>query len=220
MIEPMSDPIADQQAKWSRTFESRADFLGSQPSEAGRAALARFSGANAREVLELGPGQGRDTLLFAGAGLRVIAIDYAEPGLAQIMTSAVAAGVDSMVRPVVADVRATLPVPDGSVDACYAHMLLSMDLTTAEIEHVVGEVRRVLSPGGLFVYTVRTTVDAHFGAGVDHGDHRWEMGGFIVHFFDRALIDRLAAGWEVVDVSDLEEGRLPRRLAAVTMRKV
>jgi hypothetical protein len=66
---------------------------------------------------------------------------------------------------------------------------------------------------------VRTTADAHFGIGIDHGDDRWEMGGFIVHFFDRQLIDRLASGWELLAVDAFEEGKLPRRLAAVTMRK-
>jgi hypothetical protein len=69
------------------------------------------------------------------------------------------------------------------------------------------------------VYSVRTTSDAHYRAGVDHGDDRWEMGGFVVHFFDRALVERLTDGWELVEVVEREEGKLPRRLYAVTMRK-
>ncbi len=219
MIELVTDPIADQYEKWTATFSARPDFLGSEPSEPGRAAMARFAEAGVEELLELGPGQGRDTLLFASADMRVCALDYAEPGLAQIRAKAEAAGVGSAVRTLVADVRVPLPLVDGSVDACYAHMLLCMALTTGEIERLVGEVRRVLRPKGLFTYTVRTTADAHFGAGVDHGDDRWEMGGFIVHFFNRALIDRLAVGWELLEVAEHEEGKLPRRLAAVTMRK-
>jgi SAM-dependent methyltransferase len=215
----MADPIADQSEKWTATFAARPDFLGAEPSEPGRAALARFASAGVGELLELGPGQGRDTLLFAGAGLRVIALDYAEPGLAQIRAKAEAAGVGPAIRTVVADVRRPLPLAAGTIDACYAHMLLCMALTTAEIERLVAEVGRVLRPEGLFVYTVRTTADAHFGVGADHGDDRWEMGGFIVHFFDRPLIDRLATGWELVDVVEYEEGKLPRRLAAVTMRR-
>lgn len=215
----MRDPIADQHAKWSETFAGRPDFLGSEPSEPGRAALARFAGAEPAEVLELGPGQGRDTLLFAAAGLRVIAFDYAEAGLAQIAAKANAAGLGALITTQVGDVREPLPMPSESLDACYAHMLFCMALTTAELERLAAEVRRVLRPGGLLVYTVRTTADAHFRAGTDHGDDRWETGGFIVHFFDRALIDRLSAGYEILEVRDYEEGRLPRRLAAVTMRR-
>jgi SAM-dependent methyltransferase len=213
------DPITNQSEKWAATFDARPDLLGSEPSEPGHAALARFAAAGVREILELGPGQGRDTLLFAGAGLRVTALDYAEPGLAQIAAKAEATSSSRLIRTLAGDVRRPLPLPNGSVDACYAHMLLCMALTTDEIVRLVGEVRRVLRPGGLFVFTVRTTADAHFGMGVDHGDDRWEMGGFIVHFFDRKLIDRLAEGWDVLDIADHEEGRLPRRLAAITMLK-
>jgi SAM-dependent methyltransferase len=215
----VADPIASQSEKWAATFDTRADFLGAEPSEPGRAAVARFAADGARELLELGPGQGRDTILFAASGLQVIALDYAEPGLAQIRGKAEEAGLGSVIKTLVGDVRQPLPLTDQSVDAGFAHMLLCMALTTLEIEGLVGEVRRVLRPGGVFVYTVRTTDDAHFGVGIDRGDDRWEMGGFIVHYFDRRLIHRLAKGWQLLEVSEYLEGRLPRRLAAVTMRK-
>jgi SAM-dependent methyltransferase len=216
----VADPIADQREKWSMTFTARPDFLGSEASEPGRAAAERFSAARVADILELGPGQGRDTLLFAGLGFQLIAVDYAEAGLAQITAKAEAAGLAASIRTVLGDVRDPLPLPDASFDACYSHMLLCMALATAEIERLVGEIRRVLRPGGLVVYTVRTTTDAHFGAGIDHGENRWESDGFIVHFFDRELIHRLADGFEILEVAEHEEGRLPRRLAAVTMRKL
>lgn len=62
-------------------------------------------------------------------------------------------------------------------------MLLCMALSTEEIHAQVTEVRRVLRPGGVFVYTVRHTGDAHYGADTGHGDDIWEHGGFAVHFF-------------------------------------
>jgi hypothetical protein len=39
-----------------------------------------------------------------------------------------------------------------------------------------------------------------------------------VHFFSRALVDRLADGWTRPDVAAFEEGELPRRLWRVTQR--
>jgi hypothetical protein len=54
--------------------------------------------------------------------------------------------------------------------------------------------------------------DAHYGTGTSHGDSMFENGGFIVHFFDRALVDRLATGFTLLDLSAFEEGSLPRRL--------
>ena len=84
---------------------------------------------------------------------------------------------------------------------------------------LVGEVCRVLRPTDTFVYTVRHTGDAHYGAGIGHGGDIWEYGGFAVHFFPRRLVDELAEGWDPNEVLAFEEGELPRRLWRVTQRK-
>ena len=94
-----------------------------------------------------------------------------------------------------------------------------MAFTTPELEALVGEVRRVLGPGGLCVYTVRTTKDADYGNGIHRGVDLYESNGFIVHFFDRAKVDRLARGFELVAVDEFEAGALPRRLFRVVMKK-
>lgn len=93
------------------------------------------------------------------------------------------------------DVREPLPLPDASVDAVFAHMLLCMALSTKEIHTLMNEIRRVLRPGGTFVYTVRHTGDAHYGTGTTHGDDIYEHGGFAVHFFDRDLMIRRYIIW-------------------------
>jgi SAM-dependent methyltransferase len=98
-------------------------------------------------------------------------------------------------------------------------MLLCMALSTKQIQAIVGEVRRVLRPGGVFVYTVRHTGDAHFSAGIAHGDNIFEYGGFAVHFFDRDLVDALAAEWTLNEVHGFEEGELPRRLWRITQTR-
>jgi SAM-dependent methyltransferase len=115
-------------------------------------------------------------------------------------------------------VREPLPFDDDAFDACYSHMLFCMALTTAELERLAGEVLRVVRPGGLVVYTVRHTGDAHFGTGTPRGEAAFEHGGFVVHFFDRPLVERLAAGFELVGLEPFEEGALPRRLWRVVMR--
>ncbi|MFD4507101.1 methyltransferase domain-containing protein [Streptomyces sp. NPDC058457] len=129
----------------------------------------------------------------------------AHPGMYGEKPSAPAVqGVAELVTTVVHDVRDPLPLADACVDAVFAHMLLCMALSTEEIHALVGEVRRVLRPGGVLVYTVRHTDDAHYGAGIAHGDDIFEHDGFAVHFFPRRLVDALADGW------NLAEGRCTR----------
>ncbi|MGG7575408.1 class I SAM-dependent methyltransferase [Streptomyces sirii] len=210
---------AGQLRHWQSTYTAHPGMYGAQPSAPAVHAAAVFRAAGARDVLELGAGQGRDALFFAHEGFTVQATDFSPPGLEQLRAAARAQHVDERVTTAVHDVREPLPLPDATVDAVFAHMLLCMALTTEEILGLVDEVRRVLRPGGVFVYTVRHTGDAHYGAGTAHGDGVYEHGGFAVHFFDRALVDALAEGWALEEVHAFDEGDLPRRLWRVTQAR-
>lgn len=178
-----------------------------------------FNADGVQRVLELAAGHGRDTLYFAGQGFTVVATDFSDVAVAQLRRSAQARGVSARVQPIVHDLRQPLPVKTGSIDGAFAHMALCMALSTSEIHAVVAEVGRVLRPGGKFIYTVRHTGDAHYGAGQAHGDDIFECAGFAVHFFRRELVARLATGWVLEEVHDFEEGELPRRLWRVTVTK-
>ncbi|MCI3238186.1 class I SAM-dependent methyltransferase [Streptomyces spinosisporus] len=163
-----------------------------QHSPHARYAAGVFRAAGARTVLALGTGDGEDALFLAREGFTVRAVH---------------------------DVREPLPLPDDSVDAVYAHLLLCMALSTKEIRAAVDELGRVLCPGGLLVYTVRHTGDAHHGTGISHGDHIYEHGGRVVHFFDADLIHDLAKGWRMHGLEAFEEGELPHRLWRVTQAR-
>ncbi|MEU4066283.1 class I SAM-dependent methyltransferase [Streptomyces wedmorensis] len=226
----------EQQRHWQDTYTAHPGMYGDEPSTAAVHAAQVFRAGGARDVLELGAGHGRDALYFAREGFTVRATDFSAVGLEQLRKAADAQAADTPAADVQAveppaahahgvaarvtttlhDVREPLPLPDASVDAVFAHMLLCMALSSAEVHALVEEIRRVLRPGGTFVYTVRHTGDAHYGAGIAHGDDIYEHGGFAVHFFPRHLVDSLAAGWTLAEVHPFEEGDLPRRLWRVT----
>ena len=52
-----------------------------------------FDAGRVREVLELGAGQGRDTIFFARRGFEVCALDFDETGIRAIRGKAAATGV-------------------------------------------------------------------------------------------------------------------------------
>lgn len=212
-------PARSQRDHWERTYTTHPGMYGEEPSASAVRAAEVFLALGARHVLELGAGHGRDALFFARSGLTVTAADFSSVGLGALGARAAAEGLDARVSTAVVDVREPLPFADASVDAVYAHMLLCMALSTDEVHALVAEVRRVLRRGGIFVYTVRHTGDAHYGAGTGHGADIWEHGGFAVHFFPRALVEALADGWTLDEVIDFEEGDLPRRLWRVTQTR-
>lgn len=209
--------LADlQRQHWQATYRAHPSMYGGEPSAIAVYAAGVFEQVGISDVLELGAGHGRDAVYFASTGFAVTATDISTVALDELQAAAGRHGVASRVCTLNHDVREPLPLPDASVGAVYAHMLLCMALSTNQIHSLVAEIRRVLRPGGVFVYTVRHTGDAHYGAGIAHGDDIFEHGGFAVHFFSRSLVDELASGWTLVDVTPVEEGELPRRLWRIT----
>jgi SAM-dependent methyltransferase len=215
----MNETLDAQKEQWDKTFAGTADMFGDEPSGPARFAADLFRTEGAGRILELGGGQGRDTLFFATSGLRVDVLDYAPEAVAAMTEKARRKGLTCQIAARFHDIRAPLPYDDGTFDACYSHMLFCMALTTPELTSLTREVRRVLKPDGLHIYTVRHTGDAHYGQGIPHGDDMYETNGFIVHFFSREKVAELASGFEILSIDGFEEGLLPRKLFRVTLRK-
>jgi SAM-dependent methyltransferase len=156
---------------------------------------------------------------LAEKGFAVVALDYAESGLRSIRQKSQALSHSQTVHVLRHDVRDPLPFRDESFDACYSHMLYCMALTMQELESLSAEVWRILRPGGINIYTVRNTEDGDYGKGTHRGEDLYEVGGFIVQFFSREKVLRLARGWEILAIDSFAEGGLPRKLFCVTLKK-
>ncbi len=208
-----------QQGHWEKTFSEKPEMFGRDPSEPAKMAVELFQKEGKRQLLELGCGQGRDTLFFARKGFHVTAADYSQAGIMAIGEKARTAGMTKFITPLRLDVRQRFPFAGESFEACYSHMLYCMALTTPELERLSREVWRVLKPGGINIFTVRHTGDPHCGTGIHRGEDMWEVGGFIVHFFSREKVLRLAESYQIVTLEEIEEGGLPRKLFWVALRK-
>jgi SAM-dependent methyltransferase len=212
--------LKKQQQHWQCVFSGNASMFGEEPSSPAQQAARLFKDEGKTKILELGVGQGRDTLYFARNGFEVFALDYCEKGLESLKNKARGSALSGSVTAMQHDVRNRLPFGDETFDACYSHMLYCMPLTISELRSLSIEIRRVLKPGGLNIYTARHTEDPQCGTGIQRGEDMWEIqGGFIVHFLSREKVEFLSEGYNVVDISEFEEGALPKKLYRVTLRK-
>ena len=194
-------------------------MFGSSPSFAAIAASKVFKRENVNNILELGGGQGRDSLFFARKGFRIDVLDYSYSGIATINKKANILNLSQFITAKCHDVRKSLPFKDESFDSCYSHMLYCMAFTTNELENLSKEINRVLKPGGLNIYTVRHTGDADYEVGIHRGEDLYETGGFIVHFFSQEKIKLLSVGYKIINIDNFEEGSFPRKLSRITLKK-
>ena len=143
--------ITDQKQHWDAIYTNNAEFFGEKPSAFAKQALEFFRENGVFDLLELGPGQGRDTIFFAENSLAVTGLDYSNRSVSELNAKALSRSLAPRIKPQTHDVRQPLPFPDGSFDACYSHMLLCMHLSEKDIGAALREIHRVLRPGGLAV---------------------------------------------------------------------
>ena len=213
--------VLDKQSlHWEKNFSNRPDMFGTDASVAAVYTLDQFKKNNFKNIVELGSGQGRDSIFFAKNGLNIQSLDYSQSGIKRIQEKSTQLGLGNLLDAKIFDVRERLPFDDNSIDGCYSHMLYCMALSFEEIENLNNEVHRVLKQDGLNVFTVRNIEDGDYQNGIHRGEDLYESNGFIVHFFSKDKIKKLLRGFELLDMSTFEEGSFPRRLYRATMRKI
>lgn len=211
--------LNNQEKHWENTYEENSIKFGDINSTSAQKAIEIFKNENKTTLLELGAGQGRDTLFFAKEGLMVQALDYSQKSIDSIINKSKEENLSDYIRANIYDIRNPLPFDDNTFDSCYSHMLYCMALTTSELEFLSSEIRRVLKPNGLNIYTVRNIKDPHYKNGIHRGEDMYEVSGFIVHFFSKEKIELLSKGYKIVDIEEFEESSLPKRLSRIIMKK-
>ena len=97
-----------QQPYWDQTFASRPDMFGEAASDPASAAVSLFARERRVALLELGAGQGRDTLFFAERGFQVTALDYSRAAVDAIAAKVEARGLGGRITGLQHDVRSAV----------------------------------------------------------------------------------------------------------------
>ena len=211
--------LVKQSQHWEKNFSSKPEMFGKEPSIAGITAAKTFSENNVERILELGSGQGRDSLFFAKSGFTIEALDYSSSAVKDIINKSKKFNLDNLLKAKIFDVREKLPYENETFDGCYSHMLYCMAFSVDEIEKLNNEINRVLKKGGINIFTVRNTSDGDYNNGIHRGEDLYENDGFIVHFFSEDKIKRLLRGFKLIDINRFNEGKFPRKLYKVTLLK-
>ncbi|MBU0596219.1 class I SAM-dependent methyltransferase, partial [Candidatus Bipolaricaulota bacterium] len=112
--------------------------------------LEELRDAGARSLLEVGSGPGVDAVFFRDRGLDVVCVDLSP----EMVAACRAKGLEAHEMDL-----AELRFPPKSFDAVYALNCL-LHVPKAELPTVLGEIRKVLAPGGLVYLGVYGGIDS------------------------------------------------------------
>ena len=142
-------------------------------------------------LLEIGAGPGHDAVFFRENGLDVTCIDLS-PNMVALCEDK---GLDAYVMDF-----SRLSLPDNSFDSIWALNCL-LHVPKADLPQVLGEIQRVLKPGGLFYMGV---YGRHNSEGIWEGD-RYEPKRFFSFFEEETLKHTLSQFFAIVSFKRLPQ---------------
>ena len=166
-------------------------------------------------ILELGCGGGRDSVVLAAAGHKVVGVDLSAKAIANARQRAPSGEFHCQ------DLRAPFPVERAGV------VIASLSLhyfPWFETEALSERIRKLLEPSGVLFCRLNSTNDHHFGAAgrppID--DDYYLVEGGPKRFFDRPAIDHLfSSGWHRISTEErtIDRYDLPKVVWEVVLEK-
>jgi len=171
---------------WDKVYSSDSAFFGENPSDFAQMYYEEFNKLRVNRLLELGCGQGRDTIFFASNGLDVHAIDSSKIAIENIYQKIREKNISINLK--YFDARKALPFGNNYFDVLYSHMFYNMYFTDQELRFLFTESSRVLKDNGLLNFSVRSDNDVLYNKGKKIGSNVYEINRFQIRFFTKLQI--------------------------------
>ncbi len=148
------------------------------------------------KILELGCGEGNDSIYFAEQGHEVVATDFSDIVIEQNEKRYANANLHFAEQ----DISQTLNYPDDSFDVVYARLSLHY-FPDSVTQAIFKEIERVLKPGGMLHFMCKGTNDGIYGKGEKIEPDMYELDGHVRHFFSEDYAAKLAKASGLVDLT-------------------
>ena len=186
---------------WDNVYSNDSAFFGEEPSDFAQKCYSFFKRYDVKSLLELGCGQGRDTIFFASNGFDVHAIDASKVAIENINQKIRQKNISLDLRHF--KVRQSLPYDNSYFDAVYSHMFYNMRFTDEELGFLFKESNRVLKNNGLLYFSVRNDKDVSYNKGKKIDNYVYEINGFQIRFFTTRQIQLFLENY--FEIKNIEE---------------
>jgi SAM-dependent methyltransferase len=187
---------------WDKVYSKDSAFFGEEPSSFSQICYIDFKKHHVKKLLELGCGQGRDTLFFVSQNLDVYAIDSSLVAIETLKQKIEKENTSIKLRQF--DARQGIPFGNKYFDAVYSHMFYNMRFTDVELRFLFRESSRVLKNNGLLFFSVRSAKDVLYNKGQKIDNNIYEINGFQIRFFTKEQIKSFLVNY--FEIKNIEEG--------------
>lgn len=179
---------------WQKKWDGRDEPVNVMAKEL----LQTYDMSKGRKLLDVGCGNGTDSLLFAEHGFDVTATDFSESGVRILLDRAkdLTLHIDARLH----NTEERFPWDDGSFDVIYAHLALHY-FDHATTMTVFREMRRLLKVGGSLFVKCKSTKDCLYGIGERVGPDMY-LSDHLRHFFTPEYLREVLAPFHVLTLKE------------------
>jgi len=184
---------------WTDMY-SKPNVFGEGPTKLAIIAHEIMKKNNTKTILELGCGQGRDSIFFAESGYSVTATDFATSAIEFVGKKTEELKLFNLYSQV-QDFRQDFEFKQ-KYDCVYSNLAFQF-FNKDELITVFGKVASCLSPNGLFIFSTKKPGDKYYQVGEKIDENTYKMNGVIRYFFSKNVILELLK--EKFDVKSIRE---------------
>lgn len=196
-------------SRWEEVYRKEMESYSWEPAKAIKKFLTKIKQTNAKKILDLGCGIGRNAVYLAKKGYIVVGVDISD---AALQTASIRTNTEKINNIVLlhSDIR-SLPFPNKHFDVVFSINVLHHD-KLENIQTAMNEVLRVLCLGGLGMVTLVSVKDYKFGKGKEVEENTFELfegthgeKGILHHFFDEHESEYLLKDFQIIQKEHITE---------------
>jgi SAM-dependent methyltransferase len=192
--------LAGQCRLWESYYACSRNLFGRSPSDLAREYLEVF-GPQEGTILDLGCGEGRDSILFGNQGHDAVGLDFSHRAVRSARDDS--RHLQRRIRFVVADMaRGSLPFADVAFGGVFSHDGLHY-FDDAITSRLFADIRRVVAEDGVFGFSVKSVRDPQWGEGIEIEPNFFVLNGHARHFFDVQYAQEKLRGFEVLRMEEM-----------------
>ncbi len=191
-----------QKEAWEKLYENKNRY-GTEPCQFAIKSLKWMKKRKGNKILDLGCGEGKDSIFFAKNSYEVFSLDCSEKAIKNFEEKIKKNNVQKLVHPFLYDISEPLKFDNETFNIVFAHLSLHYfdDKTTTMI---FNEIHRVLKTDGLLFVKVKSTDDPLYSKGKKIDEDMFEL-GHIRHFFSKDYLINKLKGFKILYIKQIKE---------------
>tara|TARA_B110000263_G_scaffold246051_1_gene256535 strand:- start:1321 stop:1992 length:672 start_codon:yes stop_codon:yes gene_type:complete len=173
---------------WNNIY-SKQNYFGTGPTILALEAQKLIKTNSIRNILELGCGQGRDSLFFANLGYNVVATDISENAINFIKKTKNEQNIGNL-ELYIHDTLNPFNFKKPNFELVYSNLALQF-FDLIQLPQIFSNIKKIMEPNSFFLFSTKKSGDKYFEFGNKISENSFEYNGITRFFFKKTELENI-----------------------------